>query len=293
MNIRVLKYFLTVVREENISRAAEMLFITQPTLSRQLQELEKELDTKLFIRGKNKITLTDSGMLLRRRAEELIELADKMEREFLSKDETISGTISIGCGESMAVKVLAELIDTFSKQYPEVMFDVYTGTADHIKEQIDRGIIDIGLLMEPVEIEKYEYIRLKQTERWGVLMRSDNPLCDKNSITVSDIKDSPLILPRRIGPQSLLRSWFGDDFDKLKVISTCNLVANSVRLTLKGTGSVVTINGSVDMYENSQLCFRPFYPELLNTSVIAWKKYQPFGQAATKFIEYIKNALKA
>lgn len=293
MDIRVLRYFLTVVREENISRAAQMLFITQPTLSRQLQELEKELNTKLFIRGKSRITLTESGILLRRRAEELVELADKTERELLTKDETVSGTISIGCGESMAVKTLAELIDAFSSQYPEVVFDVYTGAADYIKEQIDRGIIDIGLLMEPIEIEKYEYIRLQQTERWGVLMRSDNPLCAKDVVTVSDIKEIPLIIPRRIGPQSVIRSWFGDDFDKLRVTSTCNLVANSARLTLMGTGSVITIEGSVDMYENSRLCFKPFCPELTNTSVLAWKKYQPFGKAATRFIEYIKHALKA
>lgn len=293
MDIRVLRYFLTVVREENISRAAKMLFITQPTLSRQLQELERELDTKLFIRGKAKITLTDSGILLRRRAEELVELADKTERELLAKDESVSGTVSIGCGESMAVKTLAELINTFSKQYPEVVFDLYTGAADHIKEQIDQGIIDIGLLMEPIEIEKYDYIRLRQTERWGILMRSDNPLCEKSSVTVSDIKDIPLIIPRRIGPQSVLRGWFGNDFDRLNIISTCNLIANSARLALLGTGSVITIEGSVDMYENRCLCFKPFYPELSNTSVLAWKKYQPFGQAATKFIEYIKNALKA
>lgn len=293
MEIRILRYFLTVVREENISRAAEILYITQPTLSRQLQELEKELDTKLFIRGKSKITLTDSGVLLRRRAEELVELADKMEREFLSKEENISGTISIGCGECMAVKTLSEQIDLFIKEYPEVKFDLYTGSADHIKEQIDRGIMDIGLLMEPIEIDKYEYIRLQQTEHWGVLLNSDNPLCEKTLLTVADIKEIPLIIPRRIGAQGVLRNWFGDYFDKLNIISTCNLVGNSIRMVLKGTGSIITIDGAVDLYENKQLCFRPLSPELINTSVIAWKKYQPFGQAATKFINHLKNALKA
>ena len=269
-----------------------MLFITQPTLSRQLQELERELDTKLFIRGKSKITLTDSGILLRRRAEEIVELADKTEREFLLKDETVGGVVSVGCGECMAVKTLTAFIDEFSVQYPDVRFDIYTGAADHIKEQIDHGLIDIGLLIEPIEIEKYEYIRLRQIERWGVLMRSDNPMCEKDFVTVSDIKDIPLILPRRIGPQGVIRSWFGDDFDKLRVVATSNLVANSARLTLIGTGSVITIEGAVDMYKNSSLCFRPLYPELTNSSVLAWKKYQPFGQAATKFIEHINNAFR-
>ncbi|NLC79512.1 MAG: LysR family transcriptional regulator [Ruminococcaceae bacterium] len=293
MDIRVLRYFLTVVREENISRAAEILFITQPTLSRQLQELEKELNTKLFIRGKSKITLTESGMLLRRRAEELIELADKTEREFLFKEENISGTISVGCGETMAVKALSEFIAAFSKEYPEVRFEIYTGASDHIKEEIDRGLLDVGLLMEPIEIEKYEYIRLKQTERWGVVLRSDNPLCEKNAISVGDILDVPLILPRRLGTQGVLRNWFGEDFNHLRIIATGNLIANSARLVMQGLGSAVTIEGAVDLYQNQQLCFRPLVPKLENNSVLVWKKYQPFGQAASKFIELSKYALKA
>ena len=293
MNIRVLRYFLTVVREENISRAAEILYITQPTLSRQMQELEKELNTKLFLRGKSKITLTESGMLLRRRAEELIDLADKTEREFLMKDESVGGTVSIGCGESMAVKTLSESITLFSKEYPDVKFEIHTGTADYIKEQIDRGLLDVGLLIEPVEIEKYEYIRLKQTEKWGVLFRVDHPLCQKASVTVEDICNIPLILPRRIGSQSVLHGWFGDSFGTLNVTATINLVANSARLVLQGLGSGVTIEGSVDMYCNPELCFRPLEPTLESTSVLAWKKYQPFGQAAEKFIDYLKYALKA
>lgn len=270
-----------------------MLFITQPTLSRQLQELEKELDTKLFIRGKNKITLTDSGMLLRRRAEELVELADKTEREFHYKEENIAGTLSIGCGETMAVKALSATIANFAKEYPEVRFEIYTGAADHIKEEIDRGLLDIGLLMEPIEIEKYEYIRLRQTERWGVVLHADNPLCGKDAVNAEDLKNIPLILSRRLGSQSVLRSWFGDSYENLNVVATGNLVANSARLVMQGLGSVITIEGSVDMYQNPKLCFRPLEPELGNTSVLAWKRYQPFGQAATKFIEFCKHALKA
>lgn len=293
MDIRVLRYFLTVVREENISRAAEMLFITQPTLSRQLQELEKELNTKLFIRGKTKITLTESGILLRRRAQELVDLADKTEREFLNKEENISGIISIGCGESMAVKALSKLIVEFSKEYPDVQFEIYTGTADHINEEIDRGLLDIGLLMEPIEIEKYEYIRLKQTERWGVVFQTNHELCKQDCVTAEQLQNVPLILPRRLGAQSVLRSWFSDDFDKLNVVATGNLVANSARLVLQGLGAAVTIEGAVDMYENKELRFLPLEPPLENTSVMVWKKYQPFGSAANKFIGYLKNALKA
>lgn len=293
MDIRVLRYFLTVVREENISSAAEILYITQPTLSRQLQALEKELNTKLFIRGKSKITLTDSGMLLRRRAEELIELADKTEREFLFNEESIAGTISIGCGETMAVKVLSKIIADFSEEYPDVCFEIYTAAADHVKEEIDRGLLDIGLLMEPIEIEKYEYIRIKQTETWGIVLNSNNPLCKKRELTSSDIKNIPLILPRRQGTQGVFRSWYNGDYEDLNIVATGNLIANSSRLVLQGLGSAITIEGAVDMYHNPNLCFRPLKPKLESTSVLVWKKYQPFGQAANKFIEYLRNALKA
>lgn len=293
MDIRVLRYFLTVVREENISRAARILFITQPTLSRQMQELERELNTKLFLRGKNKIVLTESGMLLRRRAQELVELADKTERELLVQEETVSGTVSIGCGESMAVKILAENIAVFSHKYPEVTFDIQTGAADDIKEQIDRGLLDVGLLIEPIEIEKYEYIRLEQTEKWGVLLRSDHPLCAQSAVTARNLCDIPLILPRRIGTRSLLHGWFGDLYDELNIVAGTNLVANSARLVLQGVGSVITIAGSVDLYRNPELCFRPLEPTLESTSVLAWKKYQPFGRAAEKFIAFSKHALKA
>ncbi|MDD3115608.1 MAG: LysR family transcriptional regulator [Anaerovibrio sp.] len=292
MELRTLRYFLTVVREENISRAAELLHITQPTLSRQMQELEKELDTKLFLRGKTKITLTDSGVLLRRRAAELVELADKTAREFLDKEENLGGVVSIGCGESSAVKALTKIIGDFSAAYPEVKFEIYTGTGDNIKELIEHGILDIGLLIEPIEVTKYEYLRLKQREQWGVLMRRDNPLSEKASLTSEEVSTMPLILPRRTGAQSALREWFGTAYPALNVVATCNLVANSARLTLQGVASAVTIEGAVDMYHNPELCFRPLEPALTNASVLVWKRYQPFSQATVKFMEYLSYAVK-
>lgn len=293
MDIRALRYFLAVVREENITRAAEMLFITQPTLSRQIQDLEKELDTQLIIRGKNRITLTDSGMLLRRRAEEIVELADKTEKEFLFKDETVSGTISIGCGEAMSVKTLSEVIADFSKEYPAVRFEFFTGAADHIKERLDHGLLDIGLLIEPIEIDKLQYIRFKQPEVWGAFMRSDDPLCQKDRISVEDINDRSLILPRRMGSQSVLRNWFGDEFEKLQIFSTINLGLSSVRLVAQGLAIVVAVQGSLDLLDKQDFKFIPLAPELTSSSVLVWKKYQPFGKAAEKFIEFAGHALKA
>lgn len=293
MEIRSLRYFLTVVREENISHAAEILHITQPTLSRQMQELERELESKLFLRGKTKITLTDAGVLLRRRAEEMVALADKTKQEFLVKEELLSGVISIGCGESLAVQDLSKRIAEFSRQYPEVQFDIYTGTADHIKEQIEKGILDIGLLLEPIEIDKYEYVRLATKEYWGVLMRSDHPLAAKKELTKEELLSMPLILPRRIGSQNVIKSWFGDSYDKMNVVATSNMPANSVRLVMQGMGGSILIEGAVDMYKNPQLHFAFFNPPHYTTSVVVWKRYQPFGAATAKFMDFLKHTINA
>ena len=197
METRVLRYFLAVAREESISRAAEVLHITQPTLSRQLSQLEEELGVTLFERGTRRIRLTDEGILLRRRAEEIIGLIDKTEKELTEQEALIDGRVSIGCGETKAVNVLADLIESFHKKYPNVTFDLLTETADVVKEQMDHGLIDIALLLEPVDIGKYEFVRLKEGELQQVLMRADDPLTQKEAVCPEDLKNLPLILPRR------------------------------------------------------------------------------------------------
>lgn len=207
MEVRVLRYFLTVVREESITKAAEVLHITQPTLSRQLAQLEGELGVTLFSRGTRKISLTSEGMLLKRRAEEILELVDKTEQEMARQEELVEGTVAVGCGDLLAVQTLGELIRSFIQKYPRVTFDLYTATADHIKERMDRGVTDIGLLLEPVEMDKYEHIRLNRKESWGVAMRPDDPLAGKEKIRPEDLKGRPLILPRRLSLQSELASW--------------------------------------------------------------------------------------
>lgn len=197
MEIRVLRYFLAVVREESITKAAEALHITQPTLSRQLSQMEDEVGVRLFDRGTCKITLTNEGILLRRRAEEILQLVDTTERELVEQDEQVEGKISIGCGEIAAVRMLPELIRTFREKYTRVSFDIFTATADLVKEQMDKGLLDIGLLLEPVDMEKYDFIRLDMKENWVVLMRPDNPLAEKKYVTAEDLLPLPLILPRR------------------------------------------------------------------------------------------------
>lgn len=292
MEIRVLRYFLAVAREENITKAAEVLHITQPTLSRQLTQLEEEAGVRLFHRGARKITLTNEGILLRRRAEEILELVNKTEQELALSEEQIEGTITIGCGELAAVQTLAGLCDAFHAKYPRVRFDLYTATADYVIEQMDKGLVDIGLLLEPVDMEKYEFIRLGIKERWIVLMKPDDALAALEAVTASDLENLPLMLPRRLGVQSEVASWFGDKYENLNVVFTSNLSTNSAVMVEKGLGYSLVIEGGVPFLDQKKITYRPLSPELSATSVIAWKRQQPFSRAAEKFIEQIRYLLE-
>lgn len=288
MEIRVLRYFLTVVREEGITKAADALHITQPTLSRQLAQMEEDIGVKLFHRGTRKITLTNEGMLLRRRAEEILQLVDNTEKELIEQEEQIEGKITIGCGELASVQILSELIGAFSKNHPGVRYDIFTATADLVKEQMDKGLIDIGLLLEPVDIEKYEFIRLGTRERWVVLMRPDDQLAKKEAVCAKDLSELPVILPRRLNVQSELASWFGDYYANLRVLFTSNLNTNGAVMVRNGLAYSVVIEGSVPFWDQTKITYRPLSPELTATCVLAWKRQQPFSLAATKFIEHIK-----
>lgn len=288
MEIRVLRYFLTVVREESITRASEVLHITQPTLSRQLSQMEEEVGVKLFNRGSRKITLTNEGILLRRRAEEILQLVDKTEKELTEQDEQIEGKISVGCGEIASVQLLPRLFREFREKYPRISFDLFTATADFVKEQMDKGLIDVGLLLEPIDMEKYDFIRLDIKERWVALMKPDDPLAQKETVTARDLASLPLILPRRMNVQSELASWFGDYYEKLNVVFTSNLSTNSAIMVNNGLAYSLVIEGAVPFWDQSKITYRPLSPSLTATSVLAWKRGQPFSAAVTKFIDYMK-----
>lgn len=288
MEIRVLRYFLTVVREESITKAAEVLHITQPTLSRQLSQMEDDIGVKLFHRGTRKITLTNEGMLLRRRAEEILQLVDNTEKELVEQEEQIEGEITIGCGELASVQILSELIADFSRKYPGVTFDIVTATADVVKEQMDKGLIDIGLLLEPIDIEKYEFIRLDIKEKWVVLMRPDDALAKRKSVSAKDLSELPVILPRRLSVQSELASWFGDYYSNLHVLFTSNLSTNGAVMVERGLAYSIVIEGAVPFWDHTKITCRPLSPELAATCVLAWKRQQPFSLAAAKFIDYAK-----
>lgn len=288
MEIRVLRYFLTVVREGGINRAAEVLHITQPTLSRQLSQLEEEVGVKLFHRGARKITLTNEGILLRRRAEEILSLVDRTEKELTEQEELVEGRIVIGCGELAAVQVLSEIIEAFHKKYPLVSYDLFTANADLVKEQMEKGLVDIGVLLEPIDMEKFDFIRMAGKERWGVLMRPDDPLAKRETVSAKDLENLPLILPRRTNVQNELSNWFGDSFHKTKVLFTSNLSTNGSIMVQKGLAYSIVIEGSEPFLDKEKITYRPLYPELAANSAIAWKKQQPFGLAAERFIEFIK-----
>ncbi|HIT67075.1 MAG TPA: LysR family transcriptional regulator [Candidatus Merdisoma merdipullorum] len=291
MEIRVLRYFLTVVREESITRAANVLHITQPTLSRQIAQLEEETGARLFDRGTRKISLTSEGMLLRRRAEEILELVDKTEKELSRQDELVEGTVSVGCGDLGAAQILPELFRGFHEKYPAVTFDLYTATADHIKERMDQGMTDIGLLLEPISMEKYDFIRLDGKEQWVVVMHPESPLAKKKGITPQDLRGLPLILPRRLSVQSELAHWFGEEFENLNVLFTSNLPSNSAIMVHHRLAYAIVIQGSLSFWDKEKIVCRPLSPELKASSVLAWKRKQPFGLAAERFIEYAKEAL--
>lgn len=291
MEIRVLRYFLAVAREESISRAAERLHITQPTLSRQLAQLESEVGTKLFERGTRKILLTHEGILLRRRAEEIVCLVDKTQRELAEQEERIDGRIVFGCGELAAVEILSGLLETFSREYPLVTYDLYTANADLVKERMDQGLVDIGLLMEPISVENYEFIRLKEKEKWVVLMRPEDPLSRKEAVTAEDLAQRPLILPRRSNVRNELASWFGDHYENLRILFTSNFCTNGAVMVQRGLGYELTVEGAMPFWDEKKIAARPLRPELTAASVLAWKRHRPFGPAVSKFIEHARCSL--
>ncbi|WP_294549447.1 LysR family transcriptional regulator [uncultured Pseudoflavonifractor sp.] len=289
MELRVLKYFLAVAREENITKAAALLHLTQPTLSRQLMQLEEELGVKLFHRSRYHIVLTDEGMLLRRRAQELIDLAEKTAQEFRREPE-LRGEISIGSGDLEGMHVLAEFLASFQKLHPQVTYQIYSGNADNIKEQLERGTLDLGLLLEPVDISKYDMIRLPVKEQWGVHVQENSPLAQNPSVTAQDLSKLPLIYTRRGVVQKELERWFGPYAKDLRVAATGNLPYNMALLSRAGVGAFLTIRLRCS-YEG--LRFLPLSPPLESSTVLAWKKTETFPPAVSALLEHIKECLSA
>lgn len=286
MELRVLKYFLIVAREENITKAANLLHLTQPTLSRQLMQLEDELGVRLFERSKRNIILTEEGLRLKQRAQEIVALADKTKAEFTEKKEELSGKIVIGCGETQNMSFLSEKIRKFRELYPLVSFQIYSATADNIKERIEQGLFDIGLLTEPVDILKYDFIRMKKKERWGALVSEKSPLAKKECVNVMDLKDVPLLMPGRQSVQHELASWFGNEYEKAEIAATYNLLGNAANMVRHQVGIALCFDLDI---QYDDLKFVPFYPPIETGTVLVWKKNQMFTNTVHKFLESLKN----
>lgn len=293
MEIRVLKYFLAVAREGSITGAANSLHLTQPTLTRQLQELEKELGQKLLIRGKYRVTLTPEGMMLRKRAQEIIDMVEKTEAEFQAISDTISGDIYIGGGETDSMKYIAEIIKEIQNEYPEIKFHIYSGNAEDVTEKLDRGLLDFGILIQPIDLSKYDNITLPDKDVWGVIMRKDNPLAIKKCIKLKDLSELPLLVSRQLSPkyskESGFLDWFGDKYKDLDIKATYNLVYNAVVMVKAGVGNAITLDKLADTSTESKVCFRPLSPKLESGLDIVWKKYQIFSPAAKLFLDKMKK----
>ena len=290
MEIRVLKYFLLVAREENITKAANLLHLTQPTLSRQLMQLEEELGVQLFRQSKHHIILTEEGMLLRRRAEEIVALADKTKDDLQHREEQLSGTVAVGSGELRSSRFLAQLLTAFQTENPLVSFAIYSGNSDNIKERIERGLLDVGLLQEPVDITKYSFVRTPGREQWGILVRADSELAARESVSPADLAAVPLILPEREIVQNELLNWFGPYAEGLRITATGNLLYNLAALARDSGSGVLTLDLNCT-YEG--LRFIPLAPAMESNTVLVWKKTQTFSAAASALIEFSKKYISS
>ena len=288
MELRVLRYFVAVAKEESITGAAESLHVTQPTLSRQLMELEEELGKKLFIRGNRKLTLTDEGILLRKRAEEIIELVEKTESEIITSDEILSGDIYIGGGETDAMRIIAQIAKKLQEEHPQIKYHLFSGNADDVVERLDKGLLDFGILIEPADIRKYEYIKLPATDTWGLLMRKDSPLALYDTIKPEILCDIPLLCSRQAMVGREISRWIGKDYEKLNIVTTYNLVYNASLMVEEGIGYALCLDKLINTAGNSTLCFKALEPKLEVGMNIVWKKSQIFSKAAKKFLEKLQ-----
>ncbi len=288
---RLLRYFLTVAEERNVTRAAQLLHITQPTLSRQMTLLEQELGVGLFVRGSRPLDLTAEGLLLWRRAKEILEMVEKTEEELQAQEKQLEGALSIAAGELASCRILMEMAAQFRRDYPRVLFHLHTAVTDQIKIRLDQGLTDLGLMMEPVDMEQYEYLRMPIKERWVAFVDAAGPLAQKRSFTAQELAAVPLILPNRQSIRNEIAHWFGPYAENLQVIAYSNLATNSLLMAQAGMGSVLAVEGSKPFLDNSKIRAIPLEPELTSSTVLAWKRRQPFPATLSRFIAVAKGFL--
>lgn len=293
MEIRALKYFLIAVREGNITKAAKYLNLTQPNLSRQINMLERDIGHKLFERKHNNIELTPEGILLKKRAEEIIDMIEKTRAEFNFTDELIAGDIFIGAGETWAMSLLASIMKDIQETYPHIRYNIYSGNFNDITEKLDKGLLDFGVLIDPADLSKYDYLKIPAKDTWGVIMRKDSKLAKKKYITKTDLLDLPLIMSRqaienKLSDNDFIR-WFGDSFNKINIAATYNLLYNALIMVREGMGYALSLDKLIDNMHNENICFIPLKPKLESGLNIVWKKNQEFSRASKIFLDRITN----
>lgn len=294
MELRVLQYFLAVAREQSIVRAAESLHLSQPTLSTQIRNMEEELGKQLLIRGtkgSRKVTLTEEGMILRKRAEEILDLVKKTEKEITCSDEIIIGDIYIGAGETDAMRIIAKAAKKLQKDYPGIHYHLSSGNATFVKERLDKGLLDFGIVFGEVDLIKYNAIRIPAKDVWGVLMRKDSPLASKEVISPEDLWDKPLILSQQENRGGDITQWLKKQAGKLNITATFNLIFNASILVDEGLGYAISFDRIINTTGNSNLCFRPLTPKVEAEMNLIWKKYQILSKPAEKFITILKEQL--
>lgn len=288
MEIRVLRYFLEIARERSMTRAAERLHLSQPTLSRQMKDLEQELGKKLFRRGSSSVSLTSEGMLLRKRAEDILDMVDKTADEFKALDEITGGEVRIGCAESHQIKHLARVLKKFQKQYALFRYHLSSGNTEQVTERLDRGLFDFAVIVEPPDLSRYNYLEVPDKDTWGVVMRKDSPLAQKERIRVEDLQGLPLICSEQSMREDIPR-WCGEKVDELLFAGSTNLFYNGSVLVKEGLGYMLTFEHLADTGADSALCFRPLEPPLETKMYITWKKYQIFTPIAERLLEMFKS----
>ncbi|KRL66701.1 LysR family transcriptional regulator [Companilactobacillus versmoldensis] len=289
MELRVLNYFLMIAREENITRAAKLLHISQPTLSRQIAGLEQELGVKLFTRQSHQITLTEEGLLLRRRAEEIQQLTDKTISELSSDKSELSGEIAIGSGELLAMNELAAIMTKFHQQYPLVTFTIRSDNSNNIKLKIEQGILDLGMLIEPINTEKYDFIEMSDQESWGILVRDDSPLAKSSKVSPENLQGQSLIMSDSSSMNNEITHWLGNKAKDVHIVSRYNLLYNSTSLVTQGLGILLCLK--LESHFDG-LTFVPLNPDLKYHSVLAWKADQISSRTVVAFIEFAKKYLR-
>lgn len=289
MDIRSLQYFLAVAQEGSITKAAQVLHMTQPPLSRQLKDLEDELGKQLFIRGKRTITLTEEGAILRRRAEEIVHLMEKAQQEVSTLSEEISGEVAIGGGETEGMRLIAKSIAHVQHTYPKIRFTIHSGHAEDVKERLDEGVLDFGIFIEPTDLTKYDFVKLFHKDVWGLLMRKDHPFAEKDAIEPNDLRSIPLIVSNQGMVKNEMSGWLSGEYRDLDIRASYNLLFNASLMVEEGVGSALCIDGIVKTTEDSELCFRPLRPPLEVGAYIAWRKNQLFTKAAHTFLEHFNN----